>query len=104
MQDDWKNSREEGREGKGEWQIEIVRFSITVYGNISSLIWNDEDKAIQLNPSYAKAFANRGITLARMGDRQGAIADLQQAARLFKAQGMNADAQKALDAIGQLQR
>ena len=64
----------------------------------------DYTQAIQLNPSYAKAFANRGITLVRMGDTKGAIADLQQAARLFRAQGMNADAQKALDAIGQLQR
>ena len=49
MQEDWENSKEKGREGKGEWQIEIVRFSITVYGNISSLIWNDKDKAIQYN-------------------------------------------------------
>ena len=61
-------------------------------------------QAIQLNPSYAKAYANRGITLVRMGDQKGAIADLQQAARLFRAQGMAADAQKALDLIGQLQK
>jgi serine protease Do len=54
----------------------------------------DYTQAIQLNPNYAKALANRGITLVRMGDRQGAIADLQQAARLFRVQGMNADAQK----------
>jgi hypothetical protein len=40
----------------------------------------------------------------RMGDEKGAITDLQQADRLFRAQGMNADAQKALDYIGQLQR
>ena len=35
---------------------------------------------------------------------KSAIANLQQAANLFRVQGMNADAQKALDAIGQLQR
>jgi len=64
----------------------------------------DYTQAIQLNPNYAKAYANRGITLLRMGDKQGAIADLQQAARLFKVQGMNADAQKALDMIRQLPR
>jgi hypothetical protein len=39
-----------------------------------------------------------------MRDTKGAIADLQQAARLFRDQGMNADAQKALDLIRQLQR
>jgi hypothetical protein len=33
----------------------------------------------------------------RKGDEKGAISDLQQADRLFRAQGMNADAQKALD-------
>ena len=40
----------------------------------------------------------------RIRDEKGAISDLQQAASLFRAQGMNADAQKALDLIGQLQR
>lgn len=40
----------------------------------------------------------------RMGDEKGAIADWQQAARLFRVTGMNADAQKSLDLIGQLQR
>ena len=39
-----------------------------------------------------------------MGDEEGAIADLQQVASLFRVQGMNADAQKALDLICQLQR
>ena len=57
----------------------------------------DYTQAIQINPSYAKPFANRGITLVRMGDEKGAISDLQQADRLFRAQGINADAQKALD-------
>lgn len=66
--------------------------------------WTDYTQAIQLNPYYAKAYANRGITLARMGDRLGAISDLQQAARLFQAQGMNDDAEKALEMARQLQR
>ena len=74
------------------------------YARNAGNILADYTQAIQLNPSYAKAYANRGITLVRMGDRPGAIADLQQAARLFRAQGMNADAQKALDLIGQLQK
>jgi tetratricopeptide (TPR) repeat protein len=64
----------------------------------------DYTQAIQLNPYYAKAYANRGITLARIGDRLGAISDLQQAARLFQAQGMNADAEKALEMARQLQQ
>lgn len=63
----------------------------------------DYTQAIQLFPNYAKAYANRGITLLRMGDRQGAIADLQQASYLFRDQGMETDAQKALDMINQLQ-
>ena len=39
-----------------------------------------------------------------MGDQKGAISDLQQAAGLFRVQGMNAAPQKGLDLIGQLQR
>jgi tetratricopeptide (TPR) repeat protein len=47
----------------------------------------DYTEAIWLNPKYADAFVNRGVTRAESGDRQGAIADLQQAATLAHQQG-----------------
>jgi hypothetical protein len=57
-----------------------------------------------LDRNFAAAYNNRGLALSELGDQKGGIADLQQAARFFKVQGMNADAQKALDLIGQLQK
>lgn len=72
-------------------------------GNYQAAL-NDYTQAIQLNPYYAKAYANRGITQARIGNRLGAISDLQQAARLFQAQGLTADAEKALEIARKLQQ
>jgi tetratricopeptide (TPR) repeat protein len=94
-------------------------------GDLSGAV-ADFNQAIQTQSDYAEAYLYRGLaycdlrqmpkTIAdyskdlalnsgvRMGDEKGAISDLQQADRLFRVQGMNADAQKALDLIGQLQR
>ncbi len=64
----------------------------------------DYTQAIIINPNYAKAYASRGETLLRMEYQQEAIANLQKAANLFQAQGMNEDAKKALEIIEQLQK
>ncbi|WP_373533959.1 3,4-dihydroxy-2-butanone-4-phosphate synthase [Microcoleus sp.] len=43
------------------------------------------------------AAANRGIVRSELGDKQGAIEDLQKAAQLFKAQGQMAYYEKAME-------
>src|SRR5947207_6304895 len=42
----------------------------------------DFDKAIQINPSYAKAYNNRGIAKDALNDEAGAIADYTKAIEL----------------------
>jgi serine protease Do len=61
-------------------------------------------RAIYLDPNYAKAYGNRGVILVKLGDKRGAIADLQQAAQLFRVQGLRKDYQKAMEMIQQLQQ
>ena len=43
---------------------------------------NYYSKAIELNPNYSAAYNDRGNAKDALGDKQGAIADYQQAARL----------------------
>lgn len=60
------------------------------------------DKAISRKPDYAAAFVGRGMSRTQMNDRAGAIADLEKATALFKAQGdtINADStQKVVQAM-----
>ena len=47
------------------------------YGAIS-----DYTKAIEINPNYALAFANRGSAKESIGDMKGACADWQKASQL----------------------
>ena len=42
----------------------------------------DYNKAIRLNPNYAKAYSDRGAVKYDLGDKQGAIADFNEAIRL----------------------
>ncbi|MBE9077232.1 hypothetical protein IQ241_07980 [Romeria aff. gracilis LEGE 07310] len=42
-------------------------------------------------PDHARAYGDRGLVKANMGDRQGAIADLRRAATLFLDQGLTAN-------------
>jgi regulator of sirC expression with transglutaminase-like and TPR domain len=44
-------------------------------------------KAIQLDPNNPAFYAGRGAMRLNLGDRPGAIADLQRGADLAKAQG-----------------
>ncbi len=45
------------------------------------------NQAIDNYPQYAEAYTNRAIAKAQLGDESGAIADLEQAATLFRQQG-----------------
>ena len=46
---------------------------------------DDYNKAIEINPQYAKAFNNRGIAKHDLGDKQGALEDYNKAIELNPA-------------------
>ena len=43
---------------------------------------NDLDRAIAIDPGYAKAYSNRGVTRGALQQNQAAISDFSQAIRL----------------------
>ncbi|WP_300004413.1 tetratricopeptide repeat protein, partial [Anabaena sp. AL09] len=55
-------------------------------------------------PNYANAYYNRGLVRDDLGDKQGAIEDYNQAAKLYQQQGKNEDYQDALNTIRKLQQ
>jgi Flp pilus assembly protein TadD len=59
---------------------------------------------LRLNPNNGLAYNNRGIARAELGDRKGAITDLQQAADIYKQQGEIKEYRKALETISLLQK
>ena len=65
----------------------------------------DYNRAIQLDPSYAIAYAWRDIIkYTRLNDRAGAIADMQQAARLFQQQNDTNGYQSAIEYLKKWQQ
>lgn len=56
-------------------------------------------EALDLCPDNARAYGARGLLRSNMGDQQGAIADIQHAARLFRQQGKTANFEIALGYI-----
>jgi Flp pilus assembly protein TadD len=54
-------------------------------------------QAIQLDPTHARAYGNRGLMRANLGDRRGAREDWQMAAKLFLAQGSTANYEMVLN-------
>jgi tetratricopeptide (TPR) repeat protein len=66
-----------------------------VSGNQKGVIANC-DRVIRLFPKNATAYYDRGLARSVLGNKQGAIADLQNAAALYKAQGDEKNYQAAL--------
>ncbi|WP_322746360.1 tetratricopeptide repeat protein [Nostoc sp. LEGE 12450] len=64
---------------------------------------DDYNKAIKINPNFAPAYTGRGVARYRLGDKQGAIADLEKAANLNLEQGKTDDYQQLLELIKKLQ-
>jgi tetratricopeptide (TPR) repeat protein len=62
----------------------------------------DLDWVVQIDPQEAQAYLYRGQVQTQMGNLQEAIADYQQAARLFLDKADKAMAQQLLDTIKQL--
>jgi len=63
----------------------------------------DYTEAIGLKPDFADAYNARGLAKAEIGDKQGAIEDLQKAAQLFREQGNDDAYQVAQTKIREIQ-
>lgn len=66
------------------------------YANRASVYYEQENyeqaladyvQAIRLNPDYASAYYSRGMLRIKIGDKKGAISDLEKAAKLYLEQG-----------------
>jgi tetratricopeptide (TPR) repeat protein len=63
----------------------------------------DFDQALEISPNFAYGYYFRGITLMNLRDKAGAIADLRQASILFTQEGELELAQRADNAIEEIQ-
>lgn len=61
------------------------------------------DQVLQLHSADADAYGHRCVARHGVGDKQGAIADCQQAATLYLAQGKAKEHQYALKMLQKLQ-
>jgi tetratricopeptide (TPR) repeat protein len=66
----------------------------------SSLI--DLNKAIALDPKFPEAYYNRAILKKRNKDQAGAVQDLREAAKLYRAQSKTRELQTAIDFLREL--
>jgi ATP-binding cassette, subfamily C, bacterial len=57
------------------------------------------DAALQINPHYAEVYLSRGLLYRRLGNGQRALADIQTAADLARAQGNSVNYQRAMELI-----
>ncbi len=64
----------------------------------------DYNKAIAINPQLAQAYYNRGLLYSKKGDKQKAIQDVQQAAKLFQTQNNTAAYELAMNFLKELQK
>lgn len=60
-------------------------------------------QAILLNPNFARAYGNRGLVRANLGDRRGAMEDWRKAAELFLAQRSMANYEMVLGYMSKLE-
>jgi tetratricopeptide (TPR) repeat protein len=61
------------------------------------------NQAIDTYSEYAEAYVNRAVAKAELGDRSGAINDLQEAARLFEKNDNTQGYQQVQELLSQLQ-
>ena len=62
----------------------------------------DETAALRFAPDDPRVNETRGLALARLGDREAARADLQQAADLYQPQGDQAAYDRVIAALKEL--
>ncbi len=65
---------------------------------------DDYSTALRLNPQDAMAHLYRGLAYFKQGERGNAAEDLREAARLFAERKDRVNRQRALDALGELER
>jgi tetratricopeptide (TPR) repeat protein len=68
----------------------------------TDLALSDYNKALELNPNLAQAYANRGLLYAQLKQTQKAKTDLQKAAELFKEQGNMAAYEQVMQLLREL--
>ncbi|MFO8040875.1 MAG: tetratricopeptide repeat protein [Sodalinema sp.] len=79
--------------------VESARMGLEALNNENySLAFSLFNTSLLVNPDYAEAYAGRASARARLGDRYGAISDLEQAAGLFQKQGYFTEAISSYDA------
>ncbi len=88
--------------------MDLFNLSTVSFGSIlaiilSNLLITDYTEAIGLKPDFADAYNARGLAKAEIGDKQGAIEDLQKAAQLFREQGNDDAYQVAQTKIREIQ-
>ncbi|MFM7788129.1 MAG: tetratricopeptide repeat protein, partial [Microcystis panniformis] len=62
----------------------------------------DYTNAIDINPNYAEAYANRGVLYAELKQTEKAKIDRQQAARIFYQQNNMATYEQVMQILQQL--
>lgn len=63
----------------------------------------DLDRALQINPSDANVYGHRCVAHYKLGNKQSAVADCQQAATLYLEQGKIKEYQYSLRMLEKLQ-
>jgi lipoprotein NlpI len=76
--------------------IENLAKSITVY--------IDGNRAIQLDPTRASTYINRGLVYSALGDKAAARIDLQKSADLYHSQGNQVRYQEVVEQIRQMNK
>lgn len=64
----------------------------------------DFNKAINLDPNFARAYSHRGRLKYDLGDKQGALVDLKKAAELYKQQGKMDKYNKVMSKIEEIKK
>ncbi|PPJ62530.1 tetratricopeptide repeat protein [Cuspidothrix issatschenkoi] len=62
----------------------------------------DYTQAITIDPQDAESYSNRGVAKSDLGDKTGAIKDLETAKQLFQQQGNTQFAQKVQEVLNKL--
>lgn len=64
----------------------------------------DYNETVRLRSNVAASYLHRGLSKKALGDKQGAVVDLQKAAQLFQKQGQVDWYQSTLKSIAEIQK
>lgn len=77
--------------------LELAREAFAVQDYQNAVFHSN--RALELNPGLAQAYLVRGQAEAELGDRDAAIADIQQAAALYREQNNTTGYSLAMDSL-----